>query len=120
MPWIPKTYFDFLLEQNVRLQEQVLKLEATIGEQIAASRAHEAALVDRLLTKNGSKPVSAVVVETPPAVTQLTEEQVAFKADWMAEYAEHFALGGSVADRDLLEQKWREFEMGLFDPARPL
>lgn len=120
MPWLSRQYFEFVLEQNVKLQERVSELEAELRAETERHRQHELTLVDRILTKNGSRPATPVVDDAPLPPQRLTPEQEAFKADWEKEFREVMGVGYTPADNELIERKWQDYLNNNFDPARPL
>lgn len=89
-----KQLLEHLEKENTRLRGDVLELRKDLREERERNRVREEAILDRVLTKHGSRPVSPApaVVEIMSHVLKKSEEEEARKRDFIAEEVEQRGL----------------------------
>lgn len=110
-----KQLLEHLEKENTRLRGDVLELRRDLREERERNRVREEAILDRVLTKHGSRPVTPV--EAPAlhilSVPKRNEEEEARRRDFIAEEVEHRGLTPKEMTphlREELDQMFEEWE----------
>jgi hypothetical protein len=89
-----KQLLEHLEKENTRLRGDVLELRKDLREERERNRVREEAILDRVLTRHGSRPVSPApdVIQVLPFTAKRSDEEEARKRDFIAEEVEQRGL----------------------------
>lgn len=107
-----KPLADHLAKENSRLVSELLEARHDLKEERERNRIREEAILDRVLTKHGSRPVSPPVPASPMVVVPLRRnvEDEARRRDFIAEELEHRGLTPDKATPHLRQELDKMFE----------
>lgn len=96
--WVSRNHYRLLMRDNFRLLADLREVRDDLRNERERNRVREEAILDRVLTKVGSRPVSPPEPVKPaivPTAPKLSEEGEARRRDFIAEELEHRAVNGN-------------------------
>jgi hypothetical protein len=115
--FISRVHYDDLQMQIARALERALAAEMALHDERERNRVREEALVDRILTKHNSRPVTPKPVEDELMFQrQPSPIEEATKRDFMAEEAENGLYPDTPGNVAELEHRWTLYQRGEWPP----